>query len=362
MEFFNKKEEVLDIQLTQYGKHLLSRGDFKPEYYMFFDDDILYDSTKAHFSENQNDSENRILNNTPKLKTLHTTSGVELQFLMESEIEEVTRGGVEAYPEPPEIILNPHHNYIPVPCPGEDPAAPERWCHPESGQEIQPDEEDDLIMPVEDERREGRSDLIREEMYVELELWRNLRKKPGGVSYEVQEKILLYPMYDQEITNPHAPSYDVIALDTEFKEWTGYQKLTESGILKNIPQIKVSPNYTLTRDARNQTVPNMINSETFVDVTGEKITFQDQTTLQISRQDIVIDIQEINTFDSNDNFIVEVYEVIKRDEERFNVVQKIQNFQKIQNLFQIITDESLPEKYNYKDKRQKNTHRRGDSE
>ena len=42
MSFFNKKEDVIEIQLTQYGKYLLSKGKFKPSYYAFFDDDIVF--------------------------------------------------------------------------------------------------------------------------------------------------------------------------------------------------------------------------------------------------------------------------------------------------------------------------------
>ena len=44
MGLFDKKEDVLDIQLTQHGKYLVSKGKFKPTYYAFFDDDIVYDS------------------------------------------------------------------------------------------------------------------------------------------------------------------------------------------------------------------------------------------------------------------------------------------------------------------------------
>jgi len=47
MTFFNIKEEVIDIELTQYGKQLLSMGKFKPAYYQFFDDDIIYDNQYA---------------------------------------------------------------------------------------------------------------------------------------------------------------------------------------------------------------------------------------------------------------------------------------------------------------------------
>ena len=76
--FFNKKEDVIDIEMTQYGKHLLSKGLFQPEYYAFFDDDIIYDSTCANIFELQNDSENRI-KNAPRTKTQYIYSGVETQ-------------------------------------------------------------------------------------------------------------------------------------------------------------------------------------------------------------------------------------------------------------------------------------------
>ena len=62
MELFNRKEEVLDIQLTQYGKHKLSKGKFKPVYYAFFDDDIIYDTNHGDngYEEVQKESEDRI--------------------------------------------------------------------------------------------------------------------------------------------------------------------------------------------------------------------------------------------------------------------------------------------------------------
>jgi hypothetical protein len=60
MEFFDKKQDVMDIRLTQFGRHLLSRGLFKPIYYSFHDDNILYNTDSANFSELQNDSEHRI--------------------------------------------------------------------------------------------------------------------------------------------------------------------------------------------------------------------------------------------------------------------------------------------------------------
>ena len=35
MSFFNKKEEVIEVILTSYGKYKLSRGQWKPAYYAF---------------------------------------------------------------------------------------------------------------------------------------------------------------------------------------------------------------------------------------------------------------------------------------------------------------------------------------
>jgi hypothetical protein len=80
MTFFNKKEEVIQIKLTQYGKHLLSKGKFKPTYYAFFDDSVLYDSNYAGHTEVQNDIENRIQQDTPTLKVQHLYDGAETNF------------------------------------------------------------------------------------------------------------------------------------------------------------------------------------------------------------------------------------------------------------------------------------------
>ena len=44
MKFLDRKEQVVELQITQYGKNLMSRGTFQPAFYAFFDDDIVYDS------------------------------------------------------------------------------------------------------------------------------------------------------------------------------------------------------------------------------------------------------------------------------------------------------------------------------
>jgi len=82
MRFFDQKEEVIDLQLTQFGKSLLSDGKFKPAHYAFFDDDILYDFnysstysldgftyTNNDFDPTQSRIHDRITKETPRLKT-----------------------------------------------------------------------------------------------------------------------------------------------------------------------------------------------------------------------------------------------------------------------------------------------------
>ena len=71
MEFFNKKEEVLDLQLTQYGKYLLSIGKLNPAYYTLHDDNVIYDRQFSNSSsaELQNEARVRIQTDTPTLKT-----------------------------------------------------------------------------------------------------------------------------------------------------------------------------------------------------------------------------------------------------------------------------------------------------
>ena len=76
MEFFNRKEEVIDIQLTQHGKHLLSKGRLSPKYYAFFDDDVIYDSAYAGFGEHPAEAEGR-MTTTPRIKTQHAFEGAE---------------------------------------------------------------------------------------------------------------------------------------------------------------------------------------------------------------------------------------------------------------------------------------------
>ena len=80
MTFKKQKEEVIEIEMTSYGKHLLSKGKFRPAYYAFFDDDIIYDARYTGEAEEQNYAQTRILEETPRTKVQVNFLGLETEI------------------------------------------------------------------------------------------------------------------------------------------------------------------------------------------------------------------------------------------------------------------------------------------
>lgn len=68
----------MEVQLTQYGKYLLSKGKFKPVFYAFSDDEILYDiSYGENATELAKSSHERIQNDTIRSRPLYEHEGAE---------------------------------------------------------------------------------------------------------------------------------------------------------------------------------------------------------------------------------------------------------------------------------------------
>ena len=76
-KFLNKKEQVIDFKLTDYGHYLLSVGKFKPVYYGFFDDNILYDGEYAGITGSQNSVHERLKEETPYIESLTLFSNID---------------------------------------------------------------------------------------------------------------------------------------------------------------------------------------------------------------------------------------------------------------------------------------------
>jgi hypothetical protein len=91
MTFFNKKEDVIGIELTPYGRSLLSKGKLEPVYYAFFDDDILYDSAAGGFTETNNLIEARIIDETPRVRPPRDLTSVEGSIFTYERSEDETR-------------------------------------------------------------------------------------------------------------------------------------------------------------------------------------------------------------------------------------------------------------------------------
>jgi hypothetical protein len=185
--FFDQKEEVLDLELTPYGETLVSLGKFKPEYYAFFDDDVLYDGGYADITESQNDIEPRIQTNTPQLKTQYLFSGLETN--LSPQIEAIQALPREAMFGPLEGV---DHD---VPAWGLD---------------------------------------VREEDYATF---------PPLID---QEYALAEPMGTMKIGSEHAPAWDIKVLQGELSGAINYLTASASGLegnVKRIPQLDFNLNY-----------------------------------------------------------------------------------------------------------------------
>lgn len=116
MEFFDRKEEVMEIELTSYGKSLFSRGLFNPVYYDFVDSDILYDNQYAgENAEAQTETHDRITE-TPRLKIVAITEDLEKLSNKTFESEKESEGfGVKILSDNPGIGLSENtSNYAPA--------------------------------------------------------------------------------------------------------------------------------------------------------------------------------------------------------------------------------------------------------
>tara|TARA_Y100000114_G_C11757916_1_gene327922 strand:- start:1967 stop:2812 length:846 start_codon:yes stop_codon:yes gene_type:complete len=277
MTFFNKKQDVIDIKLTQFGKNLLARGFFKPFYYRFFDDDILYNSSCAGFQEEQNDSEKRILN-SQRPRTQHTSVSVEELFDLQENL--INSGSIKTF----------------------------------------------------------------------MEIKR--RQDPF-----ISEKLLKYPLQDTIVNNSSSPIFNVTLLDVTASNHESALKV--KGVTLPVPQLNLTSSYTLVRDIRREIEESKIpieirNGYNYLDITGNKIDFLDKSCLYVEKNDVVIHLEEMNTYDLNENFEIEFYEIEDSGDEEFLIrLSKEQ----IEKYFSITIDEEVSKQnaFDIRNPRFKNT-------
>ena len=94
MEFFDRKEEVIEIKLTQFGKRKLADGRFSPKFYAFYDDDIIYDNSYCGVTE-QAAAANQRIKDSIRMKSQTSKYGIETDISKKIEAIRLTNGNVK---------------------------------------------------------------------------------------------------------------------------------------------------------------------------------------------------------------------------------------------------------------------------
>ena len=82
-----------------------------------------------------------------------------------------------------------------------------------------------------------------------------------------------------------------------------------------------------------------MDSENYMDITGEKVPFLDKTEIRLDREDIYINLQELGIDPTLDNFEIEIYEITENDgKEELRILEKESEVKKY---FDIKVDESV---------------------
>lgn len=260
MSFINKKERVIQIELTQFGKKLLSKGNFKPQFYQFFDDDIIYDNEYGGTEDAINGAQDRI-KDAIRLEPQYLRSGIETKF--DQETKEIEMGAKDIFQE--------------------------------------------------------------------------LRQSQNS---NEERKLLAFPLGTMNLATQEVPMFKLRSYDTPIKnEEIAY--LTQSGEHAKIPQIDLTPTYSLNIDTTQQTGDEgqLYDSETFsVDFSQDKIAFLDGSFLETSPENVTISLEESNVKYTKENFEIEIYEVLQGGD-----LVRIDEIEKILKYFDIKIDGSVPE-------------------
>lgn len=255
MKFLNGKEEVIDIEITSYGKYLISQGKFRPVYYSFFDDGVLYDNEYGGVSEPQNETQGRIKNDTPRLQAQANFSGVEEKIKKtRSEFVEETRLGYR------EGII-----------------------------------------------REASLTTIEESGLIEYE-YSVLIPKENAFTPPTQDEVdkfysLKYPIGTSDLNTSSAPSWNITALMGNISSSSNH--LTSSYVTERIPQLNLSSvDY---KTIVGKVPPNSDTSEydyVFENEQGEAVNF---INVMPGENELILSIEESNVFFGEQNFDIEVF-------------------------------------------------------
>ena len=272
MSYLDPKEQVIDLQLTPYGEFLLSIGRLNPEFYAFFDEDVIYNSKFANNSnEDQNKIQERILDETPRMSAQKSISGREEDYISKRNLN----GNVIMF--------------------------------------------DGSTKPFS-------IDFLGSEIFgslptsvTEVDILNVLRTEPEPM----QESLKMQALGKYDPSNGFAPAWNVAFLKTKLSSSSNTLSVSGSkGVLEyNIPQLNADIQYEVKRNSRQYNVsfePENLAAEndpsiapTSIDVNGrvDFISYYDGASIETIQDYLVIRMEEANTFFEKDNFEVELFEV-----------------------------------------------------
>lgn len=262
MEFFNRKEEVLDVELTQYGKYLLSIGKLKASYYAFFDDDVIYDI--------------RYQGNAPD-DSLVETSPNENQKDSQKRIQETPR-------------IKPQHNFV---------------ATDKTVQQIEPSNKDDSLVKIEVKGKK----TVEPEEEISFPYPANFKNDYYGVSL---------PLGTSDYTSIYVPSWQINFMKGQLKSSTRFENANGDGKygIKQVPQLEVEVTFNTSVGYNNQSdLSNVVVSQEspgspFSGVNNQ--IFPNGSFVKIVEDYIIIDVQELNSLIGGEylnQFDLEIYEI-----------------------------------------------------
>ena len=248
MSYLDPKEQVINLELTSYGKYLLAVGKLKPVYYAFFDDDIVYDNSFAGVTtENQSEIEPRIQEDTPRMSAQPVYSGRDI------------------------AIFSKNPNVV-----------------------------NDLIIGAE---------FLTEESIFEAPVERGDLVLQDGPE---QTEILQQPLASYNPSTGYAPAWNVSFLKAPLSSSLNYTSISSSKGEKflNIPQLDSNVEYEIVRNNNKYNKQNPENVNQFSDPFFlDNLDFNNGDTVKIFKDALIIRVEESNIFYGKENFEVEMFEV-----------------------------------------------------
>jgi hypothetical protein len=286
-KFLNKKEQVIDFRLTPYGKYLISVGVFKPIYYSFFDDGVLYDGAYAGITESQNDIDARIKKNTQYLegnvafRELETSppyssnykqsSGMRFMF----DIAGANAKIFSRYAKDTTADVTGLLDYV---------GGADDYAGPQGGEPTTPES-----------------------------LYKYLHQEPRADAFKFESAIGDARFDGNKQQN--APAWKIITLQGMISSSAAenidflYEKSWGRNEQK-IPQINIRANYVMRATQEDSQV--QLDPTEASDLYNTGRIFADGSRIQLVQDNILIYAQEVNTEILNENFDIEVFEVEKQ--------------------------------------------------